>query len=133
MQAGWHAVSQEPMTARQFNEYWVSLERYNLLQSKEGREQLQTRVAARFAIDLDKKALSGEYGTDAMQAIPPQVIADPATARTPWTDAHAMLALLPPDDPRSAFLRAGGRLNANGDPMVRTPRTAKTPKSSKTP
>lgn len=121
MRAGWHAVSARQMTARQFNEYWVSLERFNLMQSDDGKKKLKLRADIRQAVALDNATLSsGEYGTAMMRANPPQVVPDPATTSIPWQDASTMLALLPDDDPRAIYLRAGGRLDASGNPILPT-------------
>ena len=116
--AGYASVRSTPLDAWTFNRWWLALERFKLMQTEEGKKELRTGVGVQIALDLDEKALSGDYGTAAMRVQPPKVGLDPATQSTPWTDPRQTLALLADDDPRAVFLRAGGRLDASGNPIL---------------
>jgi hypothetical protein len=106
---GYAAVSDRPLNAREFSYWWVGLERYNLVQTKEGREQLKQKVGARIAV---------RYDDNDTTPIDPLVGVDAVADVLPFTDASAMLRILDPDDPRAEFLRAGGRLDAQGNPVL---------------
>lgn len=108
-EVGYASVSNRPLTAREFNLWWFALERYNLMQSEEGRTRLREQVGVRIAVSLDDADVT---------PIAPVAGGDALADTLPFTDLSAMLRILDPDDPRAEFLRSGGRLDAQGNPIL---------------
>lgn len=113
MRFGYAAVRRvdEPLDVYTFNLWWLDLQRYNLVQTKEGREQIRMGVQVR--------------GLNAYERHPeddPSVpkVATPDGARLDedtFTNPRKLLSMLPKDDPRAAFVRQGGRLDKDGNPL----------------
>lgn len=134
------------LDARRFNEWWTRHVLINEAQTKEGREKMRLRVDARrfneaervvaqrhqasseaySAMDADgdrdeDEEYTGigitrvtEYDPDG----PQHALLDGARAGAAvFTNPQTLLALLSPDDPRAIFVRAGGRLDASGNPI----------------
>lgn len=113
---GYGAVRDRPLSAHEFSIWWYNFERYHLTQSKEGREWLRTLVHAR------KLRVDGA-GTNAEQRRVEQLAANTpvdgvADAGALFANPARLLAILPPDDPRAVYLRAGGRIDARGNPLL---------------
>lgn len=132
--AGYASVRSQPLGARDFNRWWHALGRYRELeQGDEGRKRIAEAVRVQQALEADEQRLDGAFATtrdttndSATRTSAPRIY-DPSDERhnaSLFTNPSALLAILPPDDPRAIYVRRGGRLDAQGNPLTRgTPRT----------
>lgn len=113
---GFHAVRTRPLNGYEFNLWWLAHTRFQMIQTEDGRKEMRTRVGVAFTLATETGEPSVSHS--AMVARYSRVMRDAARDRTQWTTPAAVLALLPDDDPRAIFLRHGGRLDAQGNPVL---------------
>ena len=83
-------------------------------QSKEGRAAMRLRADARALMEDERLRARVPKGATTAKIVGDGTRLDGSV----FTDKRQLLALIPADDPRAIYLRNGGRLDEQGNPLV---------------